>query len=80
MLPWCLNFIFSRMSPTKQCCLIVLHMVCEMYIKEYQYDHCAGNFAYKNVRLTANLYMHVGLMSCRISAQTVASGCDVEYI
>ena len=44
-------------------------MVCDKYFEEFQYVLCDCYFAYKNVIVSANLYLHAGLMLFMISAQ-----------
>ena len=42
----------------------------EMSFEDFQYGHRGGHFAYKNASILANLYLHVGLLSRIISAQS----------
>ena len=51
MLPWCLNLIFFLMSPSKPSVILILHMVCLMSFKIFQYGRHYGHFAYKNASI-----------------------------
>ena len=69
MMPWYLNLNLSLMSPTKPSFILMLRTVCDISFEEFQYGHRDGYFVYKNVNISANLFLHVGLMSYMISAQ-----------
>ena len=44
-------------------------MVCDKYFEEFQIGHRDRYFAFRNAHVSANLYLHVGLMLRMISAQ-----------
>ena len=69
MLPWCLNHSLSPMSPTKLSSIQIIRTVCYISFEEFQYGPHDDYFVYKNASVSANLYLHVGLMSRMITVQ-----------
>ena len=62
MLPWCLNLNLSLKSPTKPSFIKIIRMVCYIAFEEFQYGPHDDNFANNNASVSANPYLHVGLM------------------
>ena len=69
MLPWCLNLNLSLVSPTKLSFIQIIHTICYISFEEFQFGLHDDYFANKNASVSANLYLHVGLMSCMIIVQ-----------
>ena len=69
MLPWCLNLNLSLMSPTKPSFIQIIRTVCYISFEEFQYGLHDDNFANKNANVSANLWLHVGLMARMITVQ-----------
>ena len=69
MLPWCLNLNLSLMSPIKPSFFQNHTYGLYTSFEEFQYGPHDDYFANKNASVSANLYLHVGLVSRMITVQ-----------